>query len=222
MPDEQGQFSERDFACPQPRDPLGFDRIASYEIQLRRDGRSSPSLIWGSDVRLACSRRVRSGRRKSRSLSRGDSVGFLMFRKAGLQPLRRIAGWSVLPVAVLATLACIPSMNPLWPHAMTELARQESDLQTAIPVGMSLKQVRGVLNSRKIQFYESTEQSDGIVLQYPQERTMTAQSGDVVLVSRFDTEAFEFPCGYDMQIVLVFGHNGNLKERYIHRFRMCP
>jgi hypothetical protein len=150
------------------------------------------------------------------------AVGFLMFRKAGLQPLRRIAGWSVLPVAVLATLACIPSMNPLWPHGMTELARQESDLQTAIPVGMSFEQVRGVLNSRKIQFYESAEQSDGIVLQYPQERTMTAQSGDVVLVSRFDTEAFEFPCGYDMQIVLVFGHNGNLKERYIHRFRMCP
>lgn len=149
------------------------------------------------------------------------AVGFLMFRKAGLPPLRRIAGWSVLPVTVLATLACIPSMNPLWPHGMAELARQESDLQTAIPVGMSLEQVRGVLNSRKIQFYESTESSDGVVLQNAQS-TMTAQSGDVVLVSRFQTEAFEFPCGYDMQIVLLFGHNRNLKERYIHRFRMCP
>jgi hypothetical protein len=148
-------------------------------------------------------------------------VGFLMFRKAGLPQLRRIVGWSLLPVSVLAILACIPSINPLWPHGMKELAQQESELQTAIPVGMSLGQVRGVLNSRKIQFYESTEPKDGIVLQDPQ-TTMTAQSGDTVVVSRFDTEAFEFPCGYDMQIVLVFGHNGNLKERYIHRFRMCP
>ena len=55
------------------------------------------------------------------------------------------------------------------------------------PVGMSLNRVRGVLNARKIQFYESTEQRDGIVLQYPHEATMAAQSGDTVLVSRFDT-----------------------------------
>jgi hypothetical protein len=51
---------------------------------------------------------------------------------------------------------------------------------------------------------------------------MMAQSGDTVLVSRFDTGAFEFPCGYIMQIVLVFGHDRNLKDRHIHRFRMCP
>lgn len=88
------------------------------------------------------------------------------------------------PVIVLATLACIPSMNPLWPHGMTELARQESELQTALPLGMSLEQVRGVLNSRKIQFYESAEPSDGVVLQNP--ATMTAQAGDTVVVSRFD------------------------------------
>jgi hypothetical protein len=78
-----------------------------------------------------------------------------------------------------------------------------------------------VLNSKKIQFYESTEPSDGVVLQNPQ-ATITAQSGETVLVSRFDTEAFEFPCGYDMQIVLVFGHDRNLKQRYMHRFRICP
>src|ERR1700733_2576301 len=92
-------------------------------------------------------------------------VGFLMFRKAGLPRLRRIVGWSVLPVTVLATLACVPSMNPLWTHGMKELARQESELQTALPLGMSLEQVRGVLNSRKIQLYESTQTNDGVVLQ---------------------------------------------------------
>jgi hypothetical protein len=150
------------------------------------------------------------------------TVPLLVLRRTPLEQLRRIAGWSIAPVTVAAILACFPSMNPLWPHGMKELARQESDLQTAIPVGASLEQVRGVLNSRKVQFYESTQSSDGIVLQYPNEATMTAQSGDTVLVSRFDTEAFEYPCGYDMQIVLVFGPTHNLKQRYIHRFRMCP
>lgn len=149
------------------------------------------------------------------------AVGFLLFRKAGLIRLRQIAGWSTLPVTAIATLACFPSMNPLWPHGMTELAKQESELQTAIPIGMSLDEVRSVLNSRKIQFDESTEPSDGIVLQNL-EATLAAQSGDTLLVSRFQTEAFEFPCWYDMQIVLVFGHERNLKERYIHRFRLCP
>jgi hypothetical protein len=149
------------------------------------------------------------------------AVGFLRFRNAGLPQLRRIAAWSMLPLTVLVTLACIPSMNPLWPHGMRELRELETDLQTAIPAGMSLEQVRGVLKSRKIQFYESTEPSDGVVLQ-DADTTMTAQLGDTVVVSRFQTEAFEFPCGYDMQIVLVFGHDRNLKERYIHRFRMCP
>jgi hypothetical protein len=49
---------------------------------------------------------------------------------------------------------------------MPELAKQESELQTAIPLGMNLDRARGVLNSKKIQFYESTESSDGVVLQW--------------------------------------------------------
>jgi hypothetical protein len=148
------------------------------------------------------------------------AVAFLLFRKGRLEQVRRIAAWSIFPVAAIAGLACFPSMNPLWPHGMADLAIEESELQTAIPFGMSLDRVRGVLNSRKIPFNESIE-SDGVVLQNPPE-TITAQSGDTVLVSRFQTEAFAFPCGYDMQIVLLFGHDRNLKQRYIHRFPMCP
>lgn len=34
---------------------------------------------------------------------------------------------------------------------------------------------------------------------------MNAQAGDSVLVSRFQTEALQFPCGYDMQIILCSG-----------------
>lgn len=148
-------------------------------------------------------------------------VVVLQFRKAGLAQLRRIAGWSVLPATVVAALACFPSMNPLFPHGMTELAQQESELQAAIPLGMSLEQVRGVLNSRNIQFNEYVDPYGGLVLQ-SREATMTAQSGDTVLASRFQTEAFKFPCGYDMRIILLFGRDRNVNQRYIHRLMMCP
>lgn len=149
------------------------------------------------------------------------AVALLLLRRTRLEQLKRIAVWSTVSAATVAVLACIPAMNPLWPHGMADLAKQESELQTAIPVGTSLDQVRGVLNSKKIRFYETTEPSSGVILQN-QQATITAESGDTVLVSRLQTEAFEFPCGYDMQIVLLFGRDLNLKERYIHRFRICP
>jgi hypothetical protein len=104
---------------------------------------------------------------------------------------------------------------------MAELARQESDLQKVIPLGMSLNEARSVLKLRGIQFTESAEPIGGLVLQNGP-TTITAQSGDTVLVSRFQTEAFKFPCGYDMEIVLLFGSDGKVKERYIRRFPMCP
>jgi hypothetical protein len=149
------------------------------------------------------------------------AVGSLVFRRAGLLKLRRIAGWSVPPAIVLAVLACFPSMNPLWPHGMTELAKQESELQAAIPVGMSLDQARGVLNAKNIRFDELTEPNGGLVLQAPQ-ATITALSGDIVLSSRIQTDAFSFPCGYDMRIILLFGRDRNLRQRYIRRFMICP
>jgi hypothetical protein len=148
-------------------------------------------------------------------------VIFLRLRNARSAQLGRIAGWSILPVATVAVLACFPSMNPLWPHHMAELVQQESELQNAIQLGMGLEQVRDVLKSRKIQFNESAEPTGSLVLHNSQ-ANITAQSGDTVLVSRFQTEAFEFPCGCDMQIVLLFGHDGKVKERYIRRFPMCP
>jgi hypothetical protein len=148
-------------------------------------------------------------------------ISLLLFRKAQLTKLKRIAGWSVPPVIAVAALACVPSMNPLFPHGMADLVKQESELQIAIPVSMTLDQVRGVLNSRKIQFYEFGEPTGGLVLE-DRDTTINAQAGDSVLVSRFQTGAFKFPCGYDMQIILLFGHDGILKQRYIRRLMTCP
>lgn len=122
----------------------------------------------------------------------------------------------------LMLLASIPALNPLWPRGMKELARQEKSLQEGLPVGMALEPARAFLRSRGIQFYENTEEKQGIILDNTKGVTVTASPDDQIISARFQTEASQFPCGYDMQIVLLFGRDDRLKQQYIHRFRVCP
>lgn len=89
------------------------------------------------------------------------AIAFLLFRTTEMTQLRRIAGWSALPVIAVAALACVRSMNPLFPHGMAELKQQESELQKAIQVGMRVEQVRDVFNARKIPFTEFGEPTGG-------------------------------------------------------------
>jgi len=104
---------------------------------------------------------------------------------------------------------------------MAELSNQELGLQQALPENMSLQDARSVLKAKGIQFYESIETSKTVVFQGP-DRKITAAVGDRVLVSRFQTSASRFPCGYDMEVVLLFGRDERLKERYVNRFPICP
>lgn len=127
----------------------------------------------------------------------------------------------VLPVAVLVGLACIPGVDPLWPQGMTELAEQEKTLQDALPIGMSLEGARNVLNSKRIQFQEQDEKSRETVLER-QDKTITATAGDRVISTRLETEASQFPCSYDLEVVLLFGSDHQIKDRYVHRLRLCP
>jgi hypothetical protein len=141
-------------------------------------------------------------------------------RDIGARFLRLASICLVVPVAVLVILSCIPSLNPMFPSGMAELGRQEAELQNAFPDTINGEQVRAVLRSKKIQFYES-EPSAGVILQR-EGTTMQASSGDRLISSRFQTNAGQFPCGYDMEIYLLFDAAGKLKQRYIHRFRVCP
>ncbi|MFZ0955365.1 MAG: hypothetical protein WAN60_03415 [Candidatus Sulfotelmatobacter sp.] len=142
-------------------------------------------------------------------------------REANSPSLRRLTIRLTVPSLILAGLACVPRLNPLWPHSFGELARQEADLQRAIPVGATLDQARLQLDSRQIKFREEIEDSPRTILSNG-ETLVTAGNGDRVLSSRFETNAYQFPCWYDFQIVLLFGPDGKLKDRYIHRFRICP
>ncbi|HEY5027155.1 MAG TPA: hypothetical protein VIK39_02000 [Candidatus Angelobacter sp.] len=142
-------------------------------------------------------------------------------RGLGAEKIRIATIRLVLPVAILVGMACIPRLNPLWPRGMTELTRQEKVLQEALPVGMQLEGARAVLRAKGIQFQEETEASQAVLLKR-QGRSITAAAGDRVISARLETEASQFPCGYDIEVVLLFGPDERLKDQYIHRLRLCP
>jgi hypothetical protein len=148
------------------------------------------------------------------------AVILLRFRNAQAARLKQIAIWLVFPVSAMSCLACFPSLNPLWPVGMAELSRQELELKKALPLNMGLDDARGVLRAKGVEFQESTERVEGVIFDGPDGK-IKAVPGDRVLSSRFRTSATDFVCGYDMNIILLFGQDERLKERYIHRFPIC-
>lgn len=118
-------------------------------------------------------------------------------------------------------LVCIPKFDPLWPRGMDDLAKEEHELQAEFYPGVSLNGARSILQSRKISIREETEASDRVVLER-ENRKLAALQGDRVLSGRFQTDAQAFPCGYDIEIVLLFGQDDRLKDQYIGRLRICP
>lgn len=143
------------------------------------------------------------------------------YRNVAVDKMRVAAIRLLIPAVVLIGLICVPSLNPLWPRGMTELTTQEKVLQDALPMGMGLEGARAVLRSKGIQFREETETSQAIVVQRS-DRSLTAAAGDRLISARLETEASQFPCGYDIEVVLLFGPDQRLKDQYVHRLRLCP
>jgi len=54
----------------------------------------------------------------------------------------------------LVVLACIPSLNPLWPHHMKQLRWDQHDLELALPAGISVAEALEVLRKRKIPVFD--------------------------------------------------------------------
>lgn len=145
----------------------------------------------------------------------------ILARRVAAEKLRLSTIRLVLPVAILTGLVCVPALNPLWPRGMTELTKQEKVLQDALPMGMGMDVARAVLRSKGIRFQEETETSNAVVVSRPDGR-ITAAAGDRVISARLETEASQFPCGYDIEVVLLFGPDGRMKDQYVHRLRLCP
>ena len=68
---------------------------------------------------------------------------------------------------------------------------------------------------------EETETSQAAVINRS-EKSITAAAGDRVISARLETEASQFPCGYDIEVVLLFGPDERMKDQYVHRLRLCP
>lgn len=145
----------------------------------------------------------------------------ILWRHKSVTTWRRVALWLVGPAAMLLVLSCIPVLNPLWPRGMVELGKQEKELQDSLPLGMSLEEVRARLRSKGIAFQEARQSSESVVLKR-QGKSITAVEGDQLISTRFETGSGQFPCGYDMEIVLLFDRDKKLKEQYVHRLRVCP
>lgn len=148
-------------------------------------------------------------------------VILLWYRNVPAVGIKRTAVRLVVPVAALSCLACFHALNPLLPVGIAELSRQENDLQQALPLNIALNDAKQVLTKKGIQFSDSLEQTESVLIRSAS-KNMTARAGDRVLVSRFETSARQFPCGYDMSVVLLFGPDERLKDRYISRSPLCP
>jgi len=151
------------------------------------------------------------------------AFGVILLRFRGLLKgeLKRLTIRMLLPVVAASTLACFPALNPMLPVGMEDLAKQERELQQALNPTVNLQDARSVLNNRHVEFGEMLQESDALVFQGPDKR-INARTGDRVIVSRWRTNSWSFPCGYDMEIILLFGTDEKLKDRYIRRFPMCP
>lgn len=152
----------------------------------------------------------------------GFVVAGLVSRRTSSTTLRRLLLWSILPVVSLFCLTWFPSTNPLWPRGMDELARQEAELNMSLPLDTDVTRAREVLANEKIQFQEWVETSNSVLMREG-DTEVRAEIGDRILSSRYSTKAVMFPCGFDMEIYLVFGgQDGRLKSRYVHRLSICP
>ena len=118
---------------------------------------------------------------------------------------RRAVLISVLPVAVLAGLACDPALDPLWPSKMQDVSRLETDLQNTLRQGMRVQEVRQLLRAKGIEFSE-------------RENEMFGAS---------NIGAFEFPCGYEVSVDLMFDaatslDSSRLNNITVREARKCP
>jgi hypothetical protein len=134
----------------------------------------------------------------------------------------RVGAWAVgLLAVVLFAVACVPRFNPLWPHGMLQLRTREAELKKLVQPDMTIDQVRAALERESIPLNEETEDSAREVLRN-RDTQIVAAAGDRLVFARFRTDAVQYPCGYDLQVVVLFAPDGKIKNRYIAAMPICP
>lgn len=143
-------------------------------------------------------------------------------KNVGERTIRLANVWLAIPVAILFGLACMPGSNPFRMHGMDELQRQKNELREALPDGLSLEETRTVLHSRRIEFLEAEENFSGIREPHAEKTAQTPEAKNRVLTAQLPTKAWEFPCGYDLRVLLVFDQEQKLRRKYMTMLPLCP
>jgi len=108
------------------------------------------------------------------------------------------------------------------PHGYRKLEQLESRLGQLTPQGARIADVRRGLSRDGIQCWEQVQESAAPLLSDGSGVKISANPGEYVISSRVPTEAWQFPCSEQLNIILVFDGQQRLIRRYIGRFHMCP
>jgi len=149
-----------------------------------------------------------------------SAIAYVVFPRPKLQPARKTLVVAAL-VLLLACLACIPRFSPLWPQGMAELDEQENSLRNGLPIGSSLDSARVFFQQRGISPYEEKEENQRVVFQ-DNVTKLVAEPRELVLSTSIPTKAEQLPCGYRIDVYLVFDQNNVLNRQRIERFELCP
>ena len=131
------------------------------------------------------------------------------FRNTDVRTERSAALIVAGPALGLFCLACVPSLSPLWPQGMTRLAEEEQSLRDGLPVGSDLEYSRAFLQARGVRAYEEKLTVRQVVLERGNTK-LVAQPGDQLVSARIATDAGQFPCGYAIEVLLIFDANQKL------------
>ena len=123
---------------------------------------------------------------------------------------------------VIACLAAGYFVYLCLPHGYRQLEQLESRLEQLTPLGARIADVRTGLSHEGIEYREWVQESAAPLLSDGSGVKIAANPGEYVLSSRHPTEAWQFPCGEQLNIILVFDGQNRLIRRYIGRFHMCP
>ena len=90
------------------------------------------------------------------------------------------------------------------PHGYRQLEQLESRLQQLTPQGARIADVRAGLSSEGIEYWEQVQESAAPLLSDGSGVRISANPGEHVISSRHPTEAWQFPCSEQLNIILVF------------------
>jgi hypothetical protein len=104
---------------------------------------------------------------------------------------------------------------------MAQLANEEKTLRTGLPLVRPWMVHARFCGARGVNCYKYEIRTDEQILQNSR-ATIVAKPGDRLISARIETNAEQLPCGYKIQVALVFGTDDRLRESYIERTPVCP